>query len=101
MSSVGEAINVDEAGLHQLAGAHDTAATVLTGTTAPPATRSSFWASTIAVEQGHSLITAASSILATRTRVTGAKVRTAADSYLGTDADSALHIADIGQTVQA
>ncbi|WP_166902420.1 hypothetical protein [Mycobacterium sp. DL440] len=97
---MGEAIKVDDAGLHQLADAQDTAATVLTGTTAPPATRSSVSASTIAVEQGHGLITAAASILATRTRATGAKVRTAADSYVSTDGNSALRIADIGQTVQ-
>ncbi|MEE6164429.1 MULTISPECIES: type VII secretion target [unclassified Mycolicibacterium] len=93
-------LEVDTTDLQQLAGAHDTAATTLVGSPAPSLTGSPLWATTSAVKTGHSLVTAAATTLANRSRATGAKVRTASGSYASTDEDSAEQVAEVGQTMQ-
>jgi hypothetical protein len=95
-----ENLEVDTTDLQQLAGAHDISATTLIGTPAPALAGSPVWATTSAVRTGHSLVTAAATILADRSRATGAKVRTASGSYTSVDEDSANHVAEVGQTLQ-
>lgn len=97
---MGDTIEVNDAGLHQLAGAHDTAATTLTSTPAPPVADSLVWATTSAVSTGHSLVTAAATTLASRSRASAAHVHAASGSYTSTDEGSAEHIAEVGQTVR-
>ncbi|MED5815266.1 hypothetical protein VST63_23140 [Mycolicibacterium sp. 050232] len=97
---MGETIEVNNAGLHQLASAHDTAATALSGTAVPPVAASPVWAATSAVSTGHRLVAAASTTRAKRSRATGTKVRAASGSYSSTDEGSAEHVAEVGQTLQ-
>ena len=97
---MGDTAEVDDAALRQLARAHDTAATTLTATPAPPSVGSPVWATTSAVSNGYSLVTAVTTTLANRSSTTGTKIHTASGSYTSTDEGSAERIAGIGQTVQ-
>jgi hypothetical protein len=97
---VGDQIEVDDGGLHVLAGLCDTVTAALTTTVVAPAAGPAEQATAAAVAGGHTLVETVAAALTAHAADTGAKVRSAAGVYSGTDHGSAENLSAVGRSVE-